>query len=47
MFLGLPDPDLLGRCMDPDLSIIKQKKSKKNLDSYCFVTYLDFYLFEK
>ncbi len=34
MFLGLPDPD-------PDPSIIMQK-SKKNLDSYYFVTLFDF-----
>ncbi len=33
MFLGLPDPDP---------SIIKQKKIRKNLDSYCFVTFFDF-----
>jgi hypothetical protein len=32
MFLGLLDPD-----PDLDPSITKQK-SKKNLDSYCFVT---------
>ncbi len=40
MFLGLPDPDPLIRGMDPDPnhSIIKQK-SKKNLDSYCLVTF--------
>ncbi len=40
MFLGLPDPDPLFRCMDPDpdLSIMKQKKLKKSIDSYCFVT---------
>jgi hypothetical protein len=25
MFLGLPDPDLLIRCMDPDPSIFMQK----------------------
>jgi hypothetical protein len=40
MFLDLldPDPD-----QDPDPSIIKKKKnSKKNLDSYCFVTFYDF-----
>jgi hypothetical protein len=39
MFLGLldPDPDLLIRGMDPDPSIIKQKKVRKNLDFYCFV----------
>ncbi len=45
MFLGLldPDPDLLVRDMgpDPDPSIIMQN-SKKNLDSYFFVTLFDF-----
>jgi hypothetical protein len=43
MFLGLPGPDLdpLVRGINPDPSIIK-KNSKKNLDSYCFVTLLDF-----
>ncbi len=46
MILGLPDPDPdpLVRCINPDLdpdpypSIIKQK-SKKNLNSYWFVTF--------
>jgi hypothetical protein len=37
MVLGLPDP--LVRVTDPDPSIINQK-SKKNLDSYSFVTFL-------
>jgi hypothetical protein len=48
MFLGLPDPDRLvrGTDLDPDPSIIKQK-SKKNLDSYCFVTSLILFVFEK
>jgi hypothetical protein len=45
MFLGLqdPDPDPLVRGMDPDPdpSII-MKNSKKNLDSYYFVTLFDF-----
>jgi len=41
MFLGLPDPDLLFRSMDPDPPIIKQN-SKKNLGTYCFVTSLEF-----
>jgi hypothetical protein len=43
MFLGLPDPDPLVRGMDPDPdpSIIK-KNSKKNLDSFYFVTLFDF-----
>jgi hypothetical protein len=41
MFLRLPDPDSLVRGVDPapEPTIIKQK-SKKNLDSYCFVTSL-------
>jgi hypothetical protein len=47
MFLGLPDPYPLVRGVNPDLdpSIIlpsSSKNSKKNLDSYCFVTSLDF-----
>jgi hypothetical protein len=43
MFLGLPDPDQLVRCMDPDPdpSII-MRKYEKNLDSYYFVTLFDF-----
>ncbi len=41
MFLGLPDPDPLVRGMDPDPSIIMHN-SKKNLDSYYFVTLFDF-----
>ena len=49
MFLGLQDPDPLVRGMDPDPdpaldpdpSIIMQI-SKKNLDSYYFVTLIDF-----
>ncbi len=42
-FLGLPGPDPLVRGMDPDPdpSIIMQN-SKKNLDSYYFVTLFDF-----
>ncbi len=38
--LGLldPDPDLLVRGLDPDPYIIKQN-SKKNLYSFCFVTF--------
>jgi hypothetical protein len=44
MILGLPDPDRLVRGMDPDPSIIKHEKSKKNLDSYCFVTSLKNYV---
>jgi hypothetical protein len=39
MFLGLPDPDLLVNTVPaPDPSIIDKKNSKKNLDSYCFMT---------
>jgi hypothetical protein len=45
MFLGLPDPDPLVRVMDPapdpDPSI-SCKNSKKNLDSFYFVTLCDF-----
>jgi hypothetical protein len=41
MFLGLPDPDPLVRGMDPDL-LPPCKNSKKNLDSYYFVTLFDF-----
>jgi hypothetical protein len=45
MVLGLPDPDPLVRGMDPDptpdSSIIMQK-SKKNFESYYFVTLFDF-----
>jgi hypothetical protein len=40
MFLSLPDPDPLVRDTDPDPS------SKKNLDSYCFVTFNNFFIFE-
>jgi hypothetical protein len=47
MFLGLSDPDPLVRGMDPDLDpdpdpSISCKNSKKNLDSYYFVTLFDF-----
>jgi hypothetical protein len=38
MFLGLLDPDPLVEGMDPDPSNIRQK----NLDYYCFVTFLNF-----
>jgi hypothetical protein len=43
MFFALPDPDPLVRSMDPDpdpsiIIISSNKNSKKNLDSYCFVT---------
>ncbi len=47
MFLGPPDPDPLVRGMDldpnpdPDPSIITQN-SKKNLDSFYYVTLFDF-----
>jgi hypothetical protein len=45
MFLGLldPDPHPLVRGMDPDPSI----NSKKNLDSYCFVTFFYFLSLKK
>jgi hypothetical protein len=43
-YLGLPDPDSLVRGVDP--SIIKQN-SKKNLDSYCFATSFELFIFEK
>jgi hypothetical protein len=46
MFFGLPDPDSLLRDPDPDPSIIKQN-SKKTLDSYCFMTSLDFLSLKK
>ncbi len=45
MFLGLPDLDPLVRGMDPDPSVIMQN-SKKNLDSYYFVTLFDFLSFK-
>jgi hypothetical protein len=45
MFLGVPDPDPLVRCMDPDLS--SSEKSKKNLASYCFMTSFGLFIFEK
>jgi hypothetical protein len=52
MFWGLPDPnpDPLVRytdpAPDPDPFIIK-KNSKKNIDSYCIVTSLCIFIFEK
>jgi len=47
MFLGLQDPDPLVRGMDPDPALdpdpsIIMQNSKKNLDSYYFVTLFDF-----
>ncbi len=43
MFLGLLDPDPLVRCMDPfRILLSSSKNSKKNLDSYYFVTPFDF-----
>jgi hypothetical protein len=46
MFLGIldPDPDPLVICTDPDPTRIQillssSKIIKKNLDSYCFVTF--------
>ncbi len=41
-----PDPDSLERGTDPDPSILKQN-SKKILNSYCFVTSLWLFIFEK
>jgi hypothetical protein len=44
-FLDLLDPDPSVRGMDPDPDLdpsITKQKSKKNLDSYCFVTSFDF-----
>ncbi len=50
MFLSLPDPNpdpfIRGVDPDPDPSIIKQN-SKKNLDSYCFVTSFGLLIVEK
>jgi hypothetical protein len=48
MFLGLPDPYPLVRGLYPDPSIIllSSKNSKKNLDSYCFVTSFGLFIFE-
>ncbi len=45
MCLAFPDLDSLVRGMDPDPSIIllsSSKNSKKNLDSFCFVTSFGF-----
>jgi hypothetical protein len=48
MFLGLPDPDPLVRGLDsdpdpaPDPSIVRN--SKKNLGSYCFVTFFGLFI---
>jgi hypothetical protein len=50
MFLGLPDTDPLVRSMDPGPDMdpsIASKNSKKNLDSYCFVTSFGLFIFEK
>ncbi len=44
MFLGLLDPDPLVRGMDPDQT---SKNSKKNPNSYCFVTSFGLFIFEK
>ncbi len=53
MFLGLPDPypDPLVRGVDPDpdpsiILLSSSKNSKKNLDSYCFVTTFGLFIFE-
>ncbi len=45
MFLGVldPDPDPLVKGTDLDPSLVKQN-SKKNLDSYCFVTSLRLFI---
>jgi hypothetical protein len=37
MFLGILDPD-----PDPSILLSSSKNNKKNLDSYCYVTFLDF-----
>ncbi len=50
MFLDIPDLDTLVRGMDPDPSIIylsSSKNSKKNLDSYSFVTSFGLFIYEK
>jgi hypothetical protein len=52
VFLGLPDPDPLAKGMDPDpapdrILLSSNKNSKKNLDSYCFVTSFGLSIFEK
>jgi hypothetical protein len=53
MFSGLPDPDPLVRGTDLDsdpyrgILLSSSKNSKKNLDSYCFVTSLWLFIFEK
>ena len=55
MFLCLSDPDLdpLVRGVDPDpaldiwILLSSSKISKKNLDSYCFVTSFGLFIFEK
>ncbi len=55
-FLDLPDPDPLVRGVDPDpppdpdpsiILLSSSKNSKKNLDSYCFVTSFGRFIFEK
>jgi hypothetical protein len=48
IYLGLPNPDPLVKGMDPDPSFIllsSSKNSKKNLDSYCFVTSFGLFIF--
>jgi hypothetical protein len=50
MFFGLPDPDPLVRGMDPDPypdRLSSSKNSKKNLNSYCFVTLFGLFIFDK
>jgi hypothetical protein len=51
-FWGLldPDPDPQVRIMDPNPALdpsISKQNSKKNLDSYCFVTFIGLFIFEK
>jgi hypothetical protein len=48
MFLDLPDPDSLvqGTAPAPDL-LSSRKNSKKNFHSYCFVTSLRLFIFQK
>ncbi len=56
IFSGLPDPDPLVRATDPasdfdpdpSMILLSIKNSKKNIDSYCFVTSLPMtFIFEK
>jgi hypothetical protein len=47
MFLGLADPDPLVRVWIRIILLSSSKNSKKNLDSYCFVTSFGLFVFEK